>query len=53
MTDVATAPTTDDDAGLLADVDRWLDANWDPDLTVAEWWARVGACRVVGAALPA
>ena len=22
------------------DVDQWLDANWDPDLLVREWWQR-------------
>ncbi len=32
-----------EDTDLLADVSAWLDANWDPDLSVAEWWARVGA----------
>jgi alkylation response protein AidB-like acyl-CoA dehydrogenase len=40
MTDTATV--TDDDAALRAEVTAWLDDNWDPDLTVAEWWARVG-----------
>ena len=27
---------------LLAELDAWLDENWDPDLTVAEWWERLG-----------
>ena len=22
-------------------VDAWLDANWDPQLTVRDWWARL------------
>jgi alkylation response protein AidB-like acyl-CoA dehydrogenase len=42
VTDTVTAPS-DDDAALLADVSTWLTDNWDPDLTVAEWWERVGA----------
>ena len=32
----------EDDAGLQAELDAWLARNWDPDLTVREWWARVG-----------
>ncbi|HEY2427299.1 MAG TPA: acyl-CoA dehydrogenase family protein [Acidimicrobiales bacterium] len=27
---------------VLTDLKTWLDANWDPDLTVAEWWERLG-----------
>ncbi len=42
MTDTVTAPS-EDDAALLADVSTWLADNWDPDLTVAEWWELVGA----------
>jgi len=26
----------------VAEVSAWLEANWDPDLTVAEWWERLG-----------
>jgi alkylation response protein AidB-like acyl-CoA dehydrogenase len=26
---------------VRADVRAWLDANWDPDLTVAQWWERL------------
>ena len=25
------------------EVRAWIDANWDPDLTVGEWWARLAA----------
>ena len=32
----------DEDAGLQEEVDAWLQRNWDPDLTVREWWERVG-----------
>ena len=38
MTAVTTAPTDD----LTAEVTAWLEANWDPDLTVEEWWERLG-----------
>jgi alkylation response protein AidB-like acyl-CoA dehydrogenase len=27
---------------LIEELDAWLDANWDPDLTVGEWWERLG-----------
>ncbi len=27
---------------ILDELDTWLAANWDPDLTVAEWWQRLG-----------
>ena len=26
---------------LRSDIDAWLASNWDPDLTVAEWWERL------------
>jgi alkylation response protein AidB-like acyl-CoA dehydrogenase len=34
--------TVEVDAGLHADVVSWLTDNWDPDLSVRHWWARVG-----------
>ncbi len=27
---------------MLSEVENWLEENWDPDLTVAEWWERLG-----------
>ncbi|MFP3901903.1 MAG: acyl-CoA dehydrogenase family protein [Acidimicrobiia bacterium] len=27
---------------VVAEVESWLAENWDPDLTVGEWWARLG-----------
>ncbi|HZU73533.1 MAG TPA: acyl-CoA dehydrogenase family protein [Acidimicrobiales bacterium] len=27
---------------VVAEVTAWLEANWDPDLTVGEWWQRLG-----------
>jgi alkylation response protein AidB-like acyl-CoA dehydrogenase len=38
MTDTATKP----DTGVIAELNAWLEENWDPDLTVAEWWDRLG-----------
>ena len=44
MTTTEAAPEVDDDnRELVEQVTEWLDANWDPDLTVREWWSRVGA----------
>jgi alkylation response protein AidB-like acyl-CoA dehydrogenase len=40
MTDVADAPVTDDE--VIVELRSWLEDNWDPDLTVAEWWDRLG-----------
>jgi alkylation response protein AidB-like acyl-CoA dehydrogenase len=35
--------TTETSTGdVTADVTAWLEQNWDPDLTVAEWWGRLG-----------
>ena len=34
--------STDDDTGIEAELDAWLQRNWDPDLLVSEWWERVG-----------
>ena len=40
MTDTAeTAPAED---GYLVELQSWLDSEWDPDLTVAEWWEKLG-----------
>jgi alkylation response protein AidB-like acyl-CoA dehydrogenase len=38
MTD--TAARTDRD--VTSEVTAWLEENWDPDLTVGEWWDRLG-----------
>jgi alkylation response protein AidB-like acyl-CoA dehydrogenase len=27
---------------VLADLESWLEANWDPELSVGEWWERLG-----------
>jgi len=37
---------------LLDELDAWLDANWDPELTVAEWWQRLGTSGWASPSLP-
>ena len=27
---------------LRAELGSWLEQNWDPDLSVGEWWERLG-----------
>lgn len=38
--------------GTTLDVDAWLDENWDPELTVAEWWRRLADARLAHPMLP-
>jgi alkylation response protein AidB-like acyl-CoA dehydrogenase len=46
MTDTAAANATDaspgGDSDLIVELKTWLGENWDPDLTVGEWWERLG-----------
>ncbi len=37
---------------LLDELDAWLDANWDPDLSVGEWWERLGLAGWAAPSLP-
>jgi len=39
VTDTAISTDTPE---LLSDLRAWLEKNWDPDLTVAQWWERLG-----------
>ena len=51
MTDTAertATPSTD----AVAEVRAWLEENWDPDLTVAEWWERLGLAGWAAPGLP-
>jgi alkylation response protein AidB-like acyl-CoA dehydrogenase len=41
VTDTATAPLTGTEE-LLSELRSWLKKSWDPDLTVGEWWERLG-----------
>src|ERR1700691_2394890 len=47
MTDRATS--TDE---LLSELRAWLGINWDPDLTVGEWWERLGLAGWSAPGLP-
>ncbi len=38
---------------LIDELDAWLDENWDPDLTVSDWWQRLGTSGWAAPALPA
>jgi len=42
MTDTATSTQDASAEEILSEVRAWLDKSWDPDLTVAEWWERMG-----------
>ncbi|HEY3844837.1 MAG TPA: acyl-CoA dehydrogenase family protein [Acidimicrobiales bacterium] len=45
MTDTATTTDASGDLAtdeLLSELRAWLGGNWDPDLTVGEWWERLG-----------
>jgi alkylation response protein AidB-like acyl-CoA dehydrogenase len=37
---------------LLDDLEGWLSENWDPDLSVAEWWERLGLAGWSAPSLP-
>jgi alkylation response protein AidB-like acyl-CoA dehydrogenase len=49
-----TAPETDHSSrdDLLDEVRTWLEENWDPDLTVGEWWSRLGLAGWAAPNLP-
>ncbi len=44
--------TTETSADPVAAVRAWLEENWDPDLTVAEWWERLGLAGWSAPTLP-
>jgi alkylation response protein AidB-like acyl-CoA dehydrogenase len=50
VTDTITETTATDE--LLSDLRSWLDSNWDPDLTVAQWWERLGLAGWSAPGLP-
>ena len=50
MTDTIDAPTTGDE--LLDELRTWLEDNWDPDLTIAAWWERLGLAGWAAPTLP-
>ncbi len=50
MTD--TAERTEQSTDAVEEVRAWLEENWDPDLTVAEWWERLGLSGWAAPGLP-
>ncbi len=50
MTDTATETTGTEE--LLGELRAWLGDNWDPDLTVGEWWERLGLAGWSAPGLP-
>jgi alkylation response protein AidB-like acyl-CoA dehydrogenase len=53
VTDTATATTeTTQTLEQLSDLRAWLSSNWDPDLTVGEWWERLGLAGWSAPGLP-
>ncbi|MBI4883588.1 MAG: acyl-CoA dehydrogenase family protein [Actinobacteria bacterium] len=37
---------------ILEELDAWLDANWDAELSIAQWWERLGAAGWAAPTLP-
>ncbi len=54
MTETATAPAGSDidAAALRAGVEAFCDQNWDPDLTVAQWWRLLAGAGYAHPMLP-
>jgi alkylation response protein AidB-like acyl-CoA dehydrogenase len=50
MTD--TAERTQVSSDVVDEVRAWLEENWDPDLTVGEWWERLGLAGWAAPGLP-
>jgi len=48
VTDTLDSPVVD----TLDELRTWLDENWDPELTVAEWWERLGLAGWAAPTLP-
>ncbi|MGO9029404.1 MAG: acyl-CoA dehydrogenase family protein [Acidimicrobiales bacterium] len=49
MTDTAQTESTDQ---VIEELDQWLTDNWDPELTVRQWWERLGLAGWSAPALP-
>jgi alkylation response protein AidB-like acyl-CoA dehydrogenase len=50
MTDTIDAATSGDE--LIDELRTWLEENWDPDLTVGDWWERLGLAGWSAPTLP-
>jgi alkylation response protein AidB-like acyl-CoA dehydrogenase len=51
MTDTTERPVSNS-TDVVDEVRAWLEENWDPDLTVAEWWERLGLAGWSAPTLP-
>ena len=49
MTTTRAATSTDD---IVDELNAWLTDNWDPDLTLGEWWERLGTSGWCAPTLP-
>jgi alkylation response protein AidB-like acyl-CoA dehydrogenase len=52
MTKVDDALQPQSSESVVGEIRDWLKENWDPDLTVAEWWERLGLAGWSAPALP-
>ncbi len=50
MTDTTQADVAGDE--VIDELRSWLDDNWDPDLTVADWWEKLGTAGWSAPQLP-
>ncbi len=51
MTETIDVPSSQDE--LIDELRAWLESNWDPDVTVREWWKRLGEAGWSAPSLPA
>jgi alkylation response protein AidB-like acyl-CoA dehydrogenase len=49
---MATQTAAATSADVVDEVRAWLEENWDPDLTVGEWWERLGLAGWAAPGLP-
>jgi alkylation response protein AidB-like acyl-CoA dehydrogenase len=52
MTKVEEASQEQSSPSVVEEIRAWLKENWDPELTVAEWWERLGLAGWSAPALP-
>ena len=52
MSDTAIERENDTADDVVDEIKAWLEENWDPELTVAEWWERLGLAGWSAPALP-
>ncbi len=49
---IAEAEDTRSQSEILDELRTWLEENWNPDLTVAEWWEKLGTAGYSAPTLP-